>query len=170
MSDADPLPAVELRPVDEDVLERMVRAAVADASADEVTPSLTPGTAWTPARLDWMRALHRDCRAGLGGPAGQATWAVIAGGEVVGSVRLRRMPESSSGEIGIWLTRAARGRGVGRCAVRAVLAEARAHGLARVRADTTAGNGAALAVLRDLGFDCAPVGDGDVTAWLALDG
>ena len=55
-------------------------------------------------------------------------------------------------ETGIWLTRGARGRGVGRRALGAVLEQAPALGAHEVRADTTRGNGPALAVLRDLGF------------------
>ena len=78
-------PEIELIPIDEDVLDRLVAAAVSDAAADEVTPPLTPGADWTPERLEWMRGLHRGARAGLDGPDGQATWAVVAHGAVVGA-------------------------------------------------------------------------------------
>lgn len=64
--------AVDLRPVDEATLERMIAAALADASADEVTPPLVRGEEWTPERIDWMRTLHRERRVGLDGPAGEA--------------------------------------------------------------------------------------------------
>jgi RimJ/RimL family protein N-acetyltransferase len=151
---------VALRPVDEDLLESMVQAALSDASADEVTPPLTPGGDWSPERVAWMRALHRGCRAGLDGPAGQATWAVIADGAVVGAVRLKRSDEPGVLETGIWLTRSARGRDVGRRALGAVLELARAAGAGIVRADTAADNLAALALLRRLGFDCGPPSSG----------
>jgi RimJ/RimL family protein N-acetyltransferase len=162
---ADPLSEVELRPVDEDLLERLVQAAVTDASADEVTPPLTPGDEWTPERLEWMRAFHRECRAGLDGPAGQVTWAVVVDGAVVGAVRLKRSDESGVLETGIWLTRGARGRAVGRRALAAVLERAAAAGAAAVSADTATGNVAALAVLRRLGFQVRPpTPDGRVPA------
>jgi RimJ/RimL family protein N-acetyltransferase len=161
---------VRLAAVDDDVLERMVRAALDEAAANEVTPPVTPGEEWTPERVAWLRSFHRSRRAGLDGPDREATWAVLADGVVVGAARLKRVPETASAEVGIWLTRRARGRGVGRDAVRAVLDEARASSVSRVRADTTAANGAALGVLRGLGFECTPVDDGAVIAWLALDG
>lgn len=161
---------VRLVAVDEDVLERMVRVARADASANEVTPPVAPGEEWTADRVAWLRTFHRSRRDGLDGAIAEATWAVLADDAVVGAVRLKRVPDTSSAEVGIWLARTARSRGVGRRALRALLAEARASGLARVRADTTAANVAALAVLRGLGFVCTPVGDGGVIAWLALEG
>lgn len=168
MAEGDPTP-VRLAPVDDDVLEGMVQAALADASANEVTPPLTPGEEWTDQRVEWLRAFHRSRRSGLDGPERELTWAVLAGDAVVGAVRLKRVAESASAEVGLWLTRAARGRRIGRRAVRAVLDEARALGLTAVRADTTAGNGPALAVLDSLDFDITPVDDGGVIAWLPLE-
>jgi RimJ/RimL family protein N-acetyltransferase len=167
MTDRAPV-TVRLAAVDEDVLERMVQAALTDASAGDVTPPVTPGEEWTPERVDWLRSFHRSRRNGLDGPNGEATWAVLADDAVVGSVRLKRVSDSASAEVGLWLRRAARGRGVGRRAVRAVLDEARARGVTAVRADTTPANDAALTVLGGLGFECTPVEDG-VIAWLALD-
>jgi hypothetical protein len=125
MTDGVPV-VVRLLAVDDDVLERMVRAALTDASVNEVTPPLTPGEEWTPERVAWLRAFHRSRRTGLDGADGEATWAVLDA--------------------------------------------ARARGLRRVRADTTAHNGAALAVLAGLGFDCTPVDGGGVIAWLTLEG
>ena len=59
--------------VDETVLHELVRTAVTDAAPDEVTPPLTPGPTWSPERIDWLRRYHRDRRAGLDGPLGEAT-------------------------------------------------------------------------------------------------
>lgn len=168
MADSAPI-AVRLAPVDDDVLERVVQAALADASANEVTPPLTPGEEWTPERIEWLRSFHRSRRSGLDGPEREVTWAVLVGDDVVGAVRLKQVAESASAEVGLWLIRAARGRRVGRRAVQAVLDEARARGLTAVRADTTAANSAALAVLDSLGFDCTPVDEDGVIAWLALE-
>jgi RimJ/RimL family protein N-acetyltransferase len=148
------LSRVALVPVDEPVLARLVGAAVADATPDEVTPPVASGKRWTPERIEWLRRFHRDRRIGLDGPLGEASWAVTAGGDVVGAVRLKRTTDPAVLETGIWLTRGARGRGIGRRAMAAVLAEARRHGARQVRADTSPENVAALAVLAALGFDC----------------
>jgi hypothetical protein len=96
----DPLP-VALIAVDEVVLEQLVQAAVSDASADEVTPPLTAGAEWTPARVEWLERFHRDRRAGLSGPAAEATWAVVVGNTVVGSVRLKCTVEQGVMETGV---------------------------------------------------------------------
>ena len=141
----------------------------ATSSKEEGRPPLTGGT-WTPERIEWLRRLRRDCRAGLDGPAGQATWAVTEGGHVVGAVRLGRTDEDGVLETGIWLTRGTRGRGVGQAAIAAVLDKATALGADAVRADTTSGNAAALSVLRRLGFELSPAEDGQgvrALCWLA---
>ena len=77
----------------------------------------------------WLRQYHRDCREGLDGPAGQATFAVLDDGHVVGSVRLALTADPRELETGMWLARSARGRGVGAQVLSAV-AE-----IARTRAD-----------------------------------
>jgi RimJ/RimL family protein N-acetyltransferase len=150
---------VLLRPVDEATLTRLVGAALADAAPDEVTPPLTPGGNWTPERIRWLERFHVDRRAGLDGPAGEATWAVDVDGAVVGGVRLKRTARPGVLETGVWLTRGARGRGVGSRALAAVLDEAAALGAHEVGAETTRGNEPALAVLRALGFGTAADGD-----------
>lgn len=151
---------VDLVGVDEAVLERLVHAATTDAAADEVTPPLTPGPAWTPARVAWLRSFHRDRRSGVDGPVGEATWAVLADGQLVGSVRLRHTGETGVLETGVWLTRSARGQGVGTAALAALLDRAVELGARQVSAHTTTGNAAALHVLRRLGFDAVPGRDG----------
>lgn len=138
--------------IDDQVLALLVGAATEGAAPDEVTPPLTPGTAWTPERIAWLHDFHRDRRAGLDGAAQEATWAVVVDGAVVGSVRLRRTENSDALEVGAWLIRDVRGRGLGRDIIAEVMAQAEALGAARVQADTTTDNAAALAVLRDLGF------------------
>lgn len=160
-------PAVALVDIDEDVLAEMVDTATADAAPNEVTAPLDDGSSWTQARIEWLRALHRDRRQGLAGPLGEATWAIVLDARVVGAIRLRRTAESDVFETGIWLARRARGSGVATVALRAVLERARAAGASAVRADTTAGNSAALAVLRRLGFELRRAGD-DVHAVRAV--
>jgi RimJ/RimL family protein N-acetyltransferase len=90
---------------------------------------------------------------------GEATWAVALDGEIVGGVRLKRMAEPDVLETGIWLTRSARGKGVGRRAVAAVLDRAQELGAREVRADTGRENAAAIYVLQRLGFRTAVEGD-----------
>lgn len=162
---------VSLISVDDDVLDMLVQAATNDAEADDVTPPPgAPGGAWTPPRVAWLRSFHRDRRSGLDGEAGEATWAVVVDDRVVGSVRLKRGADERVLETGAWLTRAARGRGVGRAAAAAVVREAAAVGARAVRAETTTGNAAALAVLDRLGFELRSDGDGrEVRALLSLE-
>lgn len=90
--------------VDEPTLERLVDAATGDAAADEVTAPVTAGDEWSAPRIAWLRDFHRDRRGGLGGPAAEATWAVVAGDEIVGSVRLKQTAVAGILEVGIWLT------------------------------------------------------------------
>lgn len=163
------MPEVELVAVDEPVLALLLEAAGTRAAPDEVTPPLgEPGT-WNAERTAWMTALHRDRRAGLDGPLGEATWAVRLGDDVVGAVRLKRTQEPGCLETGIWLTDDVRGAGVGLAAVAAVLGKAEQAGATAVRAETSATNAAALAVLRRLGFALAPPGPaGGVAARLEL--
>ena len=153
-----PVPeGVELLPIDEDVLDRLVDAARSDAAPDEVTPPMA-GDHWGPERIAWLRTFHRDRRAGLDGPLGEATWAVSLDGAVVGAVRLKRTDDPTVLETGIWLTRSARGHGTGRLAVAAALQRAGELGAREVRADTGPDNAAALYVLQRLGFRTSPAG------------
>jgi RimJ/RimL family protein N-acetyltransferase len=157
MTAAAPI-GLELMPIDEGVLDRLVEAATRDASPDEVTPPMA-GDHWGPERIEWLRAFHRDRRPGLDGPLGEATWAVSLDGVMVGAVRLKRTAEPGVLETGIWLTRSARGHGTGRLAVAAALRRARELGAREVRADTSQGNAAALYVLQRLGFRTSAAGD-----------
>ena len=162
--------SVVLVAVDDTVLAQLVRAATTDTEADEVTPPLTAGRAWTSERVAWLCDFHRVRRAGLGGPAGEATWAVVADELVVGSVRLKHTDEHGVLEMGIWATRGVRGSGIGRTALAAALRQAVSLGASEVQADTTVSNAGALAVLRRLGFTLMPAGDGEnVRALLRLD-
>ena len=154
--------------VDDDVIAELVRAATTDAEPHEVTPPL--GAGWTPERTAWLWAYHRDRREGLDGPCGEATWAVVVAGAVVGGARLRWTADPGVADTGLWLTRSARGRGVGRVALAAVVGFARPAGVCTVVADTAAGNHGALAVLRHLGFNVAAAdADGRVVARLGIE-
>ncbi|HLQ81406.1 MAG TPA: GNAT family N-acetyltransferase [Brachybacterium sp.] len=142
---------VQLRDVDDAVLDQLLRTAVQDAAAHEVTPPLTSGPAWTAERIDWFLDHHRRARCGVDGPAGEATWAVMLEGRPVGAVRLRRL-DADTLETGIWLGRSARGCGAGTRAMQAVLARARQERAGVLRAETAAENRAMQTILYGLGF------------------
>ncbi len=165
---ADSNSQVALVTVDDLVLEQLVEAATTDASADEVTPPSTVGPAWTPTRIAWLRAFHRDRRTGLDGPAREITWAITVDQRVVGSVRLQRMERPGLLETGVWLTRSSRGHGVGGAAMAAALREAGSLGFTAVRAETTANDAGALAVLEQLGFDLTRIGEGSAVQGLLV--
>ena len=159
----------DLVPVDDAVLDQIVDAAITGASADEVTPPLSAANEWTPERIAWLRDYHRANREGLAGPTGEATWAVVASGKVIGSARLKLTDQPQVFETGIWLTRSSRGHGIGSAVLTAVLLEATAGGATTVRADTAESNVGALSVLRRLGFSLDPADEGRVHALLSLD-
>lgn len=159
-SDQPPLPCrVELLDVTEEVLEALLDLALTDAAADDVTPPLGATPDWNEERISWFRNYHRAAAAGLDSPGGQKSWAVSFGGRVAGSIRLKRAGTTPSGmaslETGMWLGRSFRGRGIGREALRLVHAVARGTDASVLRAETSAGNTAAQALLRSAGAELA---------------
>ncbi|MDQ0821154.1 ribosomal-protein-alanine N-acetyltransferase [Arthrobacter sp. V4I6] len=142
---------VSLVDVGEDVLEHLLAVAIRDADADEVTPPLGSGAGWSSERISWFRGYHHAA-SGLDGPAQQKSWAIRCDGELAGSIRLRWTGPGTL-ETGIWMARGWRGRGIGHEALRQVKAHAAASGATGLDADTTAGNGAALALLRGAGAE-----------------
>ncbi|RSD24000.1 GNAT family N-acetyltransferase [Amycolatopsis eburnea] len=119
---------------------------------------------WTPARRTAFLDFHRG-RCLDPATAVERTWVVDADGTAVGAARLERHGDAV--EAGIWLSRDARGRGIGREVMKLLLAEARSTGAARMIASTTAGNGGARAVLTGLGAALTIEGD-EVRAVLRL--
>lgn len=142
-------PAVLLVDVSEVVLEQLLGVAIQDADADEVTPPLGSASGWNSERISWFREYHHAA-AGLDGPGQQKSWAISSNGELAGAVRLRRTGAGSL-ETGIWLARSFRDRGIAREALRLVIVRAAASGASVLEADTTAGNTAALVLLRSAG-------------------
>ena len=102
-------------------------------------------------RIAWLRAYHRSHRAGLDGPTGEATWAVVDG-VVSGQVRLKRLVATGEVEVGLWVRRGVRRNGVGTKALRLAMDLAGQAGFRAVRAETTSANGGAQAVLKRHGF------------------
>jgi RimJ/RimL family protein N-acetyltransferase len=143
---------VRLRLMDEDGLVRLAEAARAGAEPAEVMPVKgSPG--WTPDLVDAFRDFHRRRAAD---PA-RTTYAIVAGGAVVGSIRLDAV--EGGFETGLWLARSARGQGIGGRALALVLAEARAREATTLIADTTATNPAAVGILRRNGASLRADGD-----------
>ncbi|WP_370971822.1 N-acetyltransferase family protein [Amycolatopsis sp. cg9] len=155
---------IALTPLDEPALARLLEAAVAGAGPLEVMPPVEGPPGWTAARRSAFLAFHRG-RSLNPATAVERTWVVDADGVAVGAARLERRGDAV--EAGIWLSRDARGRGVGRRVAQLLLAEARRSGAAQFVASTTAGNGGARAVLAGLGASLTIEGD-EVAAVLPL--
>jgi RimJ/RimL family protein N-acetyltransferase len=160
-------PEIILADVGEAMLEQLLELAQQDAAADEVTPQLGPGNGWNTERHDWFRSYHRAAAAGLDGPAGEKSWAVLCEGVPAGSIRLKLTAEATA-ETGIWLGRSFRGRGVGAAALALVLAKARTSGLRKVTAHTTEGNLGAQRILTAAGAQLTHDDGGNVSAAVVL--
>ncbi|MDX3189324.1 GNAT family N-acetyltransferase [Streptomyces sp. MN03-5084-2B] len=155
-----------LIPLDEAALARLLEAAATGADPLEVMPPVDGPPGWTPARREAFLAFHR-ARSLDPATAVERTWLIEAGGTAVGAARLE--PHGDAVEAGIWLTRAARGRGIGKQVTALLLQEARAAGAARFVASTTPDNHSARALLSGTGATLTTEGD-EVAAELRLDG
>ncbi|SCG61556.1 Acetyltransferase (GNAT) domain-containing protein [Micromonospora halophytica] len=137
--------------MDERNLEPLLSVAVAEAEPDDVMPPVEAPAGWSAARREAFREFHRASFAGLDGPTRTLMYAILAGGEVVGMVRMSRCDEPGVVETGMWLGRSARGQGLGVAALRELMDAAAAAGMQAVVADTTRGNVGAVEVLRKCG-------------------
>lgn len=111
---------VELRPLDEALLEELLTRAVSDAAPEDVMPAVPGPPGWTLARREAFLAFHRARMPGLAGPEREQGFAVMAEGRPVGVGRIAALGEPGAFEIGIWIGRSARGRGIAAAAVRAL--------------------------------------------------
>jgi RimJ/RimL family protein N-acetyltransferase len=81
-----------------------------------------------------------------------AAWAIESAGEVAGRIRLYTV-RAGVREVGIFLLRAAQGRGLARCAVDAVVEDGFARlGLHRIAADIDPDNSASVRLFERAGF------------------
>jgi RimJ/RimL family protein N-acetyltransferase len=138
-----------LKPLELADIDELVAVAVADAAPEEVIPPVPGPPGWTAERRAACRAFFLEWAAER--PIPGARFAVVDEGRLVGIARLSPVDPPGTREIGMWLARSARGRGVGVAAVTELLAQATAQGVAAVVAETTRGNAAALGVLRRCG-------------------
>ncbi|MFK0050727.1 GNAT family N-acetyltransferase [Streptomyces sp. NPDC091025] len=158
---------VEMRRLDDEVLEELLAVAVEDAEPDDVMPPVDGPAGWTAERRQAFRDWHRARRPGLTGPLRESTFAITHDGDVVGSARLAHRDGHDVLETGVWLGRSHRGRGIGTATLRVLLDEAARAGARAVVADTRTHNAQALGALRRNGATLVADQDtGDVHAEL----
>ncbi|MFJ6195978.1 GNAT family N-acetyltransferase [Micromonospora sp. NPDC092111] len=160
--------AVRLEPVDEENLESLLSVAAAEAEPGDVMPPVEAPAGWSHARREAFREFHRASFGGLDGPTRTLMFAVLAGAEVVGMVRMTRCDAPGVVETGMWLGRSARGQGLGVATLRELLNAAAGAGMHSVVADTTRANVGAVSVLRSCGAKLLEHGD-KVHAEISLD-
>ncbi|WBB66132.1 GNAT family N-acetyltransferase [Micromonospora sp. WMMD812] len=160
--------SVRLEPVDERNLEPLLSVAAAEAEPGDVMPPVEAPAGWSLARREAFREFYRASFGGLTGPTRTQMYAILAGGEVVGMVRMALRDEPGTVETGMWLGRSARGQGIGGAALRELLNEAAAAGMRAVVAETTRENTGALSVLEKSGAKLRADGD-KVYAEICLD-
>lgn len=158
---------MELRRLDEDLLSELLETAVKDADPGEVMPPVAGPPGWTRQRRDAFVRFHRE-RALAEQPV-ERTFAIIFEDAVVGSARLEAVPDEPGGvELGVWLGRSLRGRGLAHKVLIELVDAARSMGARHVLASTTTSNPAAQRALAALGADLTQVGDTAITAHLLL--
>lgn len=136
--------AVALHPLTEDTLPALLDAAVAGADPLEVMPPVDGGAGWTEERRAAFLAFHRA--RSLAERPREATFVVVVDGRIAGAARLEPVGAGEL-ETGVWLSRDARGRGVGRAVTALLRDEAVRAGARRIVATTTPQNLAARALL-----------------------
>ncbi|SCF20194.1 Acetyltransferase (GNAT) family protein [Micromonospora chaiyaphumensis] len=131
-------------------------------------PPVQAPAGWSLARREAFREFYRASFGGLDGPTRTRMYAIVAGGEVVGMVRMTRCDEPGTVETGMWLGRSARGQGLGAAALRELLHAAAAAGMHSVVAETTPDNQGAVSVLRKCGAELREE-NGKLRAKMCLD-
>jgi RimJ/RimL family protein N-acetyltransferase len=149
---------------DEAGLRALLAVAVADATPEETMPPFEGPPGWTEEKQQFFLEFFRPVVMS----EETAVFAVKVDGEIAGFMRLKRLPEEAGAETGMWLGRSHRGKGLGAAAFDELLIEAAKRGYARVIADTTPQNVAALGVLRH-GRARMREGDGKIYAEIAID-
>ncbi len=146
---------VELR-VDE-LLLRAPREEDIDVVAPAFRDPAVGGEAGLPpVGADELRVMLRDLLPEMLAQGLMSPYVIedVERGAIVGGATLHHLdPMRDSVEVGYWLFREARGRGVATRAVRAMVEDAFAQGIIRVEAHVRIGNEASERVLERLGFE-----------------
>jgi RimJ/RimL family protein N-acetyltransferase len=157
---------VTLRPLDENLLQGLLDVAAADADPLDVMPPVDGPAGWTTECRTAFLQFHRS--RSLSAEPVESTYAIVVGETVVGAARLFPLKDVEHAvEAGVWIGRSHRGSGVGGVVLRDLLDLARADGVERLFASTTADNTATQRLLAALGVDLFREGD-VVTAWVDL--
>lgn len=157
--------------IDEEMLVRLLAVAVDEASPGEVMAPVAGPPGWTSARRAAFVEYHRRTRrAASPAPIAEVTYAVTDHADVVGAARLAAVDgDSAALEVGLWVGRRFRGRGVAGAVLPLAAGVAHTLGARRLIARTTSANRAAVAVLRAQGFALTTEATGDVEGVIRLD-
>lgn len=150
------IPRVELRLLSEENLTDLLDAAVADADPAEVMPPVPGPPGWTDSRQRAFRDFHRSRSITTTEPV-ETTYVIALDGRVIGAARLE--PSGDSVEMGVWIGRSQRGRGIGRLAASDLITLARGTDAKRIVASTTLDNIAAQRLLRGIGATLTNIRD-----------
>ncbi|MPZ67275.1 MAG: GNAT family N-acetyltransferase [Pseudonocardiaceae bacterium] len=137
-----------MRLLSEANLTELLDAAVADADPADVMPAVSGPPDWTEDRRRAFRDFHRARSIATAEPA-EVTYVITLDDRVIGAARLQ--PSADSVEMGIWIGRSHRGRGIGRLVAAELLALAQQTDATWIVASTTSDNTAAQQLLRDIG-------------------
>ncbi|MEV0646799.1 GNAT family N-acetyltransferase [Phytomonospora sp. NPDC050363] len=153
----------ELRPLDADTVPALRDLAIAQAVPNEVMPPVDgPGEDWTAERI----AAFTDFQHARLAEPDHLSYVITVDGAPAGVVRLDRDGETGR-QIGYWVARSHRRKGLATEAVRLVLIEAKALGATTVTAETTTGNHGSRAALARNGAELSVDGD-DIRAVFPL--
>jgi RimJ/RimL family protein N-acetyltransferase len=153
-------PHVELLPLDDELIDRLLEVAIADAEPEEVMPPVADGHGWSATRREAFRTFLYERRGGFSGPHREVHFAVLSDGEIVGFARLARRSEPGVLETGTWIAHSKRNIGIGSALIGVLLQRTAIEGATVMVAETTTTNHAALAILRRHGarFEEGPGG------------
>ncbi|MGW1239284.1 GNAT family N-acetyltransferase [Streptomyces bobili] len=150
---------VTLHPLDRTLLTELLLAAVEDADPLEVMPPVEGPQGWTRERRSAFLRFH-ESRSLAANPV-ETTFAIAAGGRVVGAARLCPVEtRAGTAEAGVWIGRSHRGAGVGGAVLELLLDRARAAGFTSVCVSTTPHNLAVRALMAGIGVELVHDGEG----------
>lgn len=141
--------AIEMEALGARHMPELLAVATTDTDPTEVMSPIPGEIGWTAAQRTRFLVLH-GLRSLDPEAAAERTYVVRHAGHVVGAGRVTPRADDNA-EIGLWLGRLARGRGIGRIVVRWLRDLAAEQGAVRVVATTTIDNVAAVTALAAAG-------------------